>query len=166
MAHWEPTTGASDEWYTPKYIFDALQETFDMDVAAPESGPLHVPARQWLWMSALSVNWKGFVWMNPPFGKRMGLVPWLDKFFRHGNGIALTPDRTSAPWWQDAARRADAMLIVNHKIKFERLDGTIGKSPGTGTTLFGVGEKAMTAFRNANGRLGLVANIRCVEKQE
>jgi hypothetical protein len=39
--------------------------------------------------------------MNPPFGGRNGLAPWLDKFFANGNGIALTPDRTSAPWWQD-----------------------------------------------------------------
>jgi len=158
--------GKSDEWYTPKYVFDALGAWFDLDVSAPVEGPPHVPCNVWIHQKSLSESWTGFIWMNPPFGKRMGLVPWLDKFFAHGNGIALTPDRTSAPWWQDAARRADAMLIVNHKIKFERPDGTIGKSPGTGTTLFGVGEKAMAAFSKANGRLGLVANLCRKEAQE
>jgi len=33
MSHWE-AAGKSSEWYTPKYIFDALGCTFDLDVAA------------------------------------------------------------------------------------------------------------------------------------
>ena len=32
MSHWE-ATGKSDEWYTPKYIFDALGAEFDLDPA-------------------------------------------------------------------------------------------------------------------------------------
>lgn len=28
--------GKSYEWYTPKYIFDALSLVFDLDVASPE----------------------------------------------------------------------------------------------------------------------------------
>ncbi len=87
--------------------------------------------------------------MNPPFGGRNGLVPWLDRFFAHGNGIALTPDRTSAPWWQDANRRADATLFVAGKVKFIRPDGTEGRSPGTGTTLFAAGQRAKAALIRA-----------------
>ena len=48
MGQWE-TKGASDEWYTPAYIFDALGERFDMDVASPPR-QTHVPAadrRSW-----------------------------------------------------------------------------------------------------------------------
>lgn len=30
MEH-EPSIGLSDEWYTPKHIFDALGEKFDLD---------------------------------------------------------------------------------------------------------------------------------------
>lgn len=138
MSHWE-TPGRSDEWYTPKYVFDALATSFDLDVAAPETGPVHVPASDWLWHESLQTPWWGFVWMNPPFGGRNGIKPWLDNFFDHGNGIALTPDRTSAPWWQEAARRADAVLFVAGKIKFEKPDGSRGDSPSTGTTLFAAG---------------------------
>lgn len=36
MSH--EAAGKSDEWYTPKYIFDALNTWFDLDVAAPEGG--------------------------------------------------------------------------------------------------------------------------------
>ena len=112
MGAWEPTLGASDEWFTPRYIFDALGEVFDLDVAAPVDGPLHVPAQVYFSREGLTQQWFGFVWMNPPFGGRNSIVPWLDKFFEHGNGIALTPDRTSAPWFQKAWRKARGFEIV------------------------------------------------------
>lgn len=160
MAYWE-TGGASDEWYTPKYIFDALAVSFDLDVAAPKEGPRHVPARHWLSSDSLSRSWgrkDTFVWMNPPFGGRNALEPWLYTFFKHGNGIALTPDRTSAPWWQKAARKADAVLFVAGKVRFERPDGSVGKSPSNGTTLFAAGERALNALLNAaDAGLGFLA---------
>ena len=162
MSVWEPSIGASDEWYTPAYVFEAMDPImFDLDVAAPKAGPVHVPAHEWFWSDSLNCPWCDFIWMNPPFGGRNGLVPWLDRFFAHGNGIALTPDRTSAPWWQDAARRADAMLMVSGKIKFERPDGSIGKSPGTGTTLFAAGQRAVDAlYRAETAGLGTVVRRR------
>ena len=94
--------------------------------------------------------------MNPPFGGRNGLVPWLDRFFQHGHGIALTPDRTGAPWWQDATAKADALLLTRGKVKFERPDGTIGKSPGCGVTLWAAGPRAVAALRHAEPLLGVV----------
>lgn len=152
MSAWEPSLGGTDEWYTPRHVFDALGETFDMDVSAPAGGPRHVPASSYITASqcGLSTPWQGFVWMNPPFGGRNGLAPWLQRFFDHGNGIALTPDRTSAPWWQDAAWRADAILLTRGKVKFERPDGTIGASPGAGVTLWAAGERADAALCRAS----------------
>lgn len=65
MSHWE-NTGKSDQWYTPKYIFDALgNPRFEMDVAAPKLIPAYINARQWLWEKALEKSWEGFIWMNP-----------------------------------------------------------------------------------------------------
>lgn len=141
--------GESDEWYTPKYIFDALGVTFDLDVACPPEGPRHVPACAFFCEGALERDWAGLVWMNPPFGHQSTKRAWLHKFFDHGNGIALLPDRTSAPWWQEFAPLADAVLFIAPKVKFERPDGSIGEQPGTGTTLFAAGPKATTALLNA-----------------
>jgi|SRR5690242_818256 len=146
MSKWE-SAGQSDEWYTPKYVFDALACKFDMDVAAPKDRThCHVPAKRFITEGSLQMDWNGFVWMNPPFGKRNAIIEWLDKIYAHHNGIALTPDRTSAPWWQRAARQSDSKLFVKGKIKFVRPDGSIGKSPSTGTTLFAYGEKAKHAL--------------------
>lgn len=160
MAAYE-AAGISDEWYTPAYIFDALGLRFDIDVAAP-AVRRHVPAPLWLTAQDDGLKyrpyWYGLIWMNPPFGARNGLVPWLDAFFAHGNGIALTPDRTSAPWWQDAAARADAVVFLRGKVKFEKPDGSLGKSPGTGTTLFAAGEIARAALLRCG--LGYVAATR------
>jgi hypothetical protein len=147
MSAWE-APGQSNEWYTPRAVFDALGCTFDLDVAAPEHGPLHVPASEWFFHDALNEPWFGFVWMNPPFGERNALVPWLDRFFAHGNGIALVPDRTSAPWFWDAWRRADAVLFTR-KLRFLRPDGTEGRSPSCGTALLATGERGAQALRRA-----------------
>lgn len=117
--------GESDEWYTPRYIFDALGLSFDLDVACPPEGPRHVPAANYFYEGALERVWHGLVWMNPPFGHQSTKVLWLQKFFEHGNGIALLPDRTSAPWWQKFAPLADAVLFVTPKVKFEMPEGSI-----------------------------------------
>lgn len=157
MSHWEPSQGASNEWYTPAYIFEALDATFDLDVASPPR-QTHVPCLARLTSGALEADWRGFVWMNPPFGGRNGIIPWLEKFIIHGNGIALTPDRTSAEWWQYAAKKSDAVLFICGKVKFERPDGSIGTSPSNGTTLFATGERGLDALINASDAgLGFLA---------
>jgi hypothetical protein len=150
--------GKSDEWYTPKYVFDALECRFDSDVCAPiMSDFICTPTSHFITADSLFHEWKGFVWMNAPFGGRNGIVPWLNKLADHGNGIALTPDRTSAPWWQDICDKADAHLQVRNKIKFIDPNGDMGKQPSTGTTLFAFGEEAVTALINAEkNKLGLV----------
>lgn len=141
--------GQSDDWHTPAYIFDAMGVGFDLDVAAPERGPRHVPCDAWIWRDSLAVPWWGFIWMNPPFGHQRHKRAWLAKFFDHRNGIALVPDRTSAPWFQEFAPRADLLLFVSPKIKFERDDGSVGESPGTGTVLMAVADRAVAALSNA-----------------
>ena len=150
--------GESDEWYTPAYVFEALGVRFDQDVASPEDRThISVPADRFITADSLSRDWAGFVWMNPPFGHQSTKWAWLTKFFDHGNGIALTPDRTSAPWFREAWERADAAMFTP-KIKFIRPDGSVGISPGTGTCLWAAGPRGIAALQNAaRNRLGVMA---------
>lgn len=155
MALHEQSVGATDEWYTPKYVFDALGCVFDVDVAAAPN-QRDVPAGDFIRYDSLSYAWQGFIWMNPPFGGRNAIEPWLEKFIEHGNGIALTPDRTSAPWWQSAARRVHGILFVSPKIKFIGKDGVPGKSPAQGTTLMAMGYAGLQGLERAYyGGLGV-----------
>lgn len=158
MALHEQAVGASNEWYTPRYFFDAMGVRFDVDVSHPGRAVVDwIPADELITERSLEREWRGFAWMNAPYGGRNGLAPWLEKFFRHGNGVALVPDRTSAPWWQDYARKADALLFVGGKPKFIRPDLTEGKSPAQGATLLSAGPRGVEALQNAaRAGLGLI----------
>lgn len=149
MAAWEAARGSSDEWYTPPEVFEALGIEFDLDVASPEDRThTCVPAREFISSNSLGRQWSGRVWMNPPFGGRADKWLWLREFFRHGNGIALTPDRTSAPWFWRAWPKAQAVLFTR-KIRFVMPDGSRGKQPSTGTALWAAGEDNVAALRRA-----------------
>jgi hypothetical protein len=150
MALHEQSAGATDEWFTPPHLFDALGCSFDLDVASPGPDVVPwIPATRHIVRNSLSQPWIGFIWMNAPFGGRMGLVPWLTKFFDHANGIALVPDRTSCPWWQEFAPRADLIFFTAPKIKFIGADGKPGRSPAQGTCLLASGSRACRALERA-----------------
>ena|SRR5580658_3151082 len=157
MGYWEKK-GQYVNWYTPKVVFDALGCCFDLDVAGKWCGASYVPASRILESDGLACDWSGnFIWMNPPFGGRNGLHPWMDKFFIHANGIALTPDRTSAPWFQKHWSSASSVLFTP-KLRFLREDGSIGESPSNGTALWARGRRAEEALLRAQSRgLGILA---------
>jgi len=64
--------GTSDDYYTPPWLFKALNVEFDMDVCVPAGGVPWIPAKQ-----SLSIIEDGL------------MTPWIDKFITHGNGICL-----------------------------------------------------------------------------
>jgi hypothetical protein len=147
MAEHEPSIGQSSDWYTPREIFDALGLVFDLDPCSP--GPGHwVPARN-IYTKAddgLAQPWAGLVFVNPPFGGRNGHVPWLRKFLEHANGIAIVRAYTSSAWFHRWAIKAEMMLFPRGKTKFVRPDGSIGRAPGHGVALLGMGKTACDAL--------------------
>jgi DNA N-6-adenine-methyltransferase (Dam) len=155
MAEHEPCVGETSEWYTPPHIFDALGLTFDLDPCSP--GPGHwVPARQ-IYTEAddgLAQPWAGLVFMNAPFGGRNGHVPWLRKFLDHANGIAIVRAYTSSAWWHEHMPRAELICFPRGKTKFIRPDGSIGRAPGHGVALVGMGPVARSALEQS--RLGML----------
>ena len=160
MAEHETCTGASDDWYTPRDIFDALGLTFDLDPCSPGAGHW-VPARR-VYTKAddgLAQPWAGLVFMNPPFGGREGHVPWLNRFLEHGDGIAIVRAYTSSGWFHRVVvPRAETILFPKGKTKFVRADGSIGGSPGHGVVLIGMGAVANEALRRSG--LGLYCDLR------
>jgi hypothetical protein len=148
MALHEQSVGATSEWYTPPRIFTKLGCEFDVDAASPgQHVTPWIPAKTFITRNSLTMPWTGFVWLNAPFGGRNGLVPWLEKFFAHGDGICLVPDRSSAPWFQRFVPRAHLILFISPKIKFISADGTPGASPAQGTCLLAIGERGCEALR-------------------
>jgi hypothetical protein len=148
MAEHEPCIGATSDWYTPPELFAALGLVFDLDPCSP--GPDHwVPTRKIYTIEddGLRQPWHGLVFMNPPFGGRNGHVPWLVKFLDHANG-----------WFhKHVVPRAELLLFPNGKTKFIRPDGSIGKEPGHGVVLIGMGRVANDALFHSG--LGFCAHI-------
>lgn len=147
----EPCIGATDDWYTPPEIFAALGLQFDLDPCSP--GPGHwVPAGAVYTKrdDGLRQPWCGLVWCNPPFGERHAHVPWLRRFFDHGNGVAICRAYTSSGWFHDEViPRAETLVFPRGKTKFIRPDGSIGAAPGHGVALIGMGEIANSALERA-----------------
>jgi hypothetical protein len=108
----------SDDYWTPKWIFDALGVEFDLDVACPPEGPPHTPAKAWYTQETdgLASPWYGNVWMNPPFSK---LALWVYRFIEHGNGMCLVPVGKSKHFDQ-LWNEAPAVMMLPPNLKFDQ----------------------------------------------
>jgi hypothetical protein len=114
----KPLNPAKDEQYTPKWVFDKLGVTFDLDVCAPKDNIDHVPALNRYTEDSLEKEWTGLVWMNPPYSK---VKPWVQKFLDHGNGIALLP-YSKSKWFDKLWNVADGFASITPRLKFEHRD--------------------------------------------
>ena len=158
FAH-ENTVNKTVEWYTPKYIFDALGLAFDIDVCSPGLDVVPwIPAKRCYTAAddGLASLWEGKVWMNPPYGKETPI--WLKKLANHGNGVALLFSRTDTKWFHDYISTAGAVCFLRGRINFiNGLDFSSGKAPGAGSILIGYGEDC--AFAVMRCGLGLSMRI-------
>ena len=139
------TKNGNDDWYTPKWIFDALALTFDIDVAAPPGGIDWIPAKRYYTMAddGLSQPWNGLVWCNPPFSK---VTPWADRFREHGNGILMTP--FARAYYIDRLWVSEATVFhLPYELKFKKPDGKM-HTMSFGAVLWAMGDQAQTALTN------------------
>lgn len=148
------------DWWTPKYIFDMLGESFDLDVAAPEGGVPWLPCSYFITekQDGLKLPWGGFVWCNPPYGK---FTPaWMSKMAEHNNGIALVFARTDTEWFHNSiAGVASGILFLKGRVKF--VDGygaTGGGGAGCGSMLVAYGDRALTALKRGEEK-GLLVTL-------
>lgn len=144
----------SVEWYTPTWIFDVLDLTFDLDPASPHDMDTAVPAttKYNVFDDGLKKPWFGRVWMNPPYGP--DTKKWVHRMAQHGNGIALVFSRTDASWCQDAMRSATAMLFMSGRVEFVPGKENAHKKGrcGAGTVLFAWGRECADALKNMSDR--------------
>jgi DNA N-6-adenine-methyltransferase (Dam) len=117
----------NNDWFTPRWIFDAAGLTFDLDVCAPIAPEFRTcPARRYLTVldDGLAQPWEGTIWMNPPFS---GPEAWVDKFVEHGSGLALIQAMKRAHYRGRLQRASDALAIID--VQFGRPDGSKGDIP-------------------------------------
>lgn len=104
-------TPSPDDCYTPKWVFDAMGVRFDLDVAAPPSGPLHVPADRFLSPldDGLACEWGGTIWCNPPYSN---FGPWARKWASHPSGALMGTYTPGTSWTPVVFAAADVVSLI------------------------------------------------------
>jgi len=110
----------TDDWSTPPDLFAKLdgEFRFDLDVCASEEN-----AKCTLFFNretdGLSQEWRGAVWMNPPYGNE--IVAWVAKAYEAAQDgatvVCLLPARTDTRWWWDFCRYGEVRFLRG-RLKF------------------------------------------------
>ena len=108
-------------WATPQSLFDKLNEEFNftIDVCATA-----VNAKCEVYYSpeidGLKQNWSGTCWMNPPYGRKIGI--WLKKAYEESlkgtTVVCLIPSRTDTKYWNDYCMKAKEIRFIKGRLKF------------------------------------------------
>lgn len=117
-------SSVDDTWTTPRDFFDEVNQEFGfgLDAAAlststlvPDNwyGPDHPDDMR---RNAFTRQWgedtKDPIWLNPPYGKTIGL--WMRKASFEASGgatvVCLVPARTDTRWWHD--------FVIHQEVRF------------------------------------------------
>jgi len=159
----ESSINATNEWYTPRYIFTGLGIEFDLDPCSPGQEVVDwIPAKKHYTQvdDGLNKSWVGNVWLNPPYGQ--DTPKWIKKLKEHGFGIALTFARCDTKWFHDYAAIADAICFIKGRVNFVRGKDAVNYSAGlikpkggcgAGSMLIAFGrENAAALYRSGLGK--------------
>ena len=159
MTNWgnELSVAKTEIWLTPPEIVRALGH-FDLDPCSEEVMPWKIADHKFTEKDdALSQQWFGRVFMNPPYGPKLG--KFLGKLSEYGNGIALVFARTETRAFFDHVwPKADAIMFLKGRVKFYRPDGTQGQSSGSPSCLIAYGEENVKALYDS-GLEGFVIRL-------
>jgi phage N-6-adenine-methyltransferase len=123
-------TSTSDDWGTPKKLFDELDAEFGftLDACASEHN-FKVDKYFTKEDNSLVQDWQGIVWMNPPYGRTIG--QWMEKAYKASQTgaivVCLVPARTDTAWWHDYAMHGE-IRFLRGRLKFEQ-PGFVKNSP-------------------------------------
>ena len=110
----------TDLWETPQDLFEDLDREFGFtcDVCAlPDNAKcakFYSPIE-----NGLRQPWTGVCWMNPPYGRAIGL--WIVKAYHAAQAgatvVALVPARTDTRWWHEYVMKAEVRYLPG-RLKF------------------------------------------------
>ena len=125
------TQSLTNEWYTPALYTDAARRVlgaFDLDPASSADANTVVQAARYYTEEddGLAQEWKGRVWMNPPYGRLAGaFVARLAEQYDAGNVTAavvlVSSAATSTLWFRPLWD--GALCFTDHRINFNSVKG-------------------------------------------
>jgi phage N-6-adenine-methyltransferase len=140
------TTGTGEnEWFTPKQYIKLARDvlgTIDLDPASSEKAQKVVKAEKYFTKddSGLENEWKGRVWLNPPYAQPL-ISEFVTKLItevsvgRVSEAILLTHNYTDTSWFHQAAGISSAICFTRGRIQFYNAQGEIA-APTQGQAFF------------------------------
>ena len=114
-------TSNSDEWTTPRWLFDRLNKRFQftLDAAAAKENALchyYFTKEE----DGLQFRWDNQrVFCNPPYSN---IAKWAKHFSEQADRanliVALVPARVDTAWWQDHIAKADFVHFIRGRLRF------------------------------------------------
>lgn len=135
----KPSTGTCSYGTLPKFIAAAreVMGSIDLDPATfPLAQERNVQATNFFTVEddGLSKEWKGRVWLNPPFNTKSSEGSTIQEFtekliaeYQSGNvtaAICLTDAKTDTLWFKRLVDTSAAIVFTVGRINFMQLDGT------------------------------------------
>mgnify|MGYP001439554059 CR=1 FL=1 len=131
-------------WLTPLSLIRELGD-FDLD---PCAYPSHRTAKKLICLpnDGLIQEWKGRVWLNPPYGNHA--KDWLLKLSNHGNGIALVFCRLETKWLKPFLQ--SGFFVIDGRLSFESPVTNKKGNAGAASILIPFGRKNIGAILISN----------------
>ena len=114
----------TDQWATPQDFFDELNEEFKFttDVCADETNhkcDYYFSKKDSI--DGLKMDWTGRCWMNPPYGREIGL--WVKKASEEVKRgvplvVCLLPARTDTKWFHEYIYGKAEIRFIKGRLKF------------------------------------------------
>ncbi|WP_213470256.1 DNA N-6-adenine-methyltransferase [Staphylococcus caprae] len=121
----------SNEWYTPQYLFDELNEKYQFTLD-PCASHENAKCDKYFTIEddGLTKDWsKDIVFMNPPYGRN--IKRWIKKAYEESvkgaTVVCLIPARTDTTYWHDYIfNNAYNIKFLKGRIKF---GGAVNSAP-------------------------------------
>lgn len=171
------TSSQTAEWYTPPIYIEAVREVLgeiDLDPASCAAANEWIKAKTFYTEedNGLSKEWKGKVFLNPPYGKTKGKSNqgiWAEKLFHHydasdvSEAILLTKSVPGYEWWEYLFSYLYLpVCFCRERITFLKLNGkgvVVAKGMAkAGSNFWYIGDKSVH-FKNVFWRFGNVVNV-------
>lgn len=124
MANAYMPVSQTDDWATPKDLWDGLNANYQFELDAAASMSNHL-CDQWFGLDhpdtyrrdGLSGKWQGRTWVNPPYGRV--IYDWVKKAASHDDLVVmLLPSRTDTKWFHDFVMPNADIQFLKGRLKF------------------------------------------------
>lgn len=110
----------SDEWETPKWLFDLLNDEFQFVLDAAANGENRkCNAFYDKYLSALDHDWAESTYVNPPYSK---IGPFMKKAYEESQKgatvVCLIPVRSDTRYWHDYVMKSQEIRFIKGRLKF------------------------------------------------